>query len=769
MDSQPVYVQKPFANYLDPGYGAFQTTWANRAPMVYVGGNDGMLHAFNAVVNPPLPSTPIDTQAGMEKWAVIPSTVLPNMYQLADSAYVAPANHRFFVDGTPVAADIDIDGSGNWRTILVGGLNAGGKGYYAIDVTDPSVLPPKALWEFKQDTAQCPSPALGPYSASVAAQSTITGDCHLGLTFGKPVVTKLAGRWVVMFASGYNNDDGVGYLYVVDAYTGKLIQKIATPAVSGADAGLAQINNYVNNALVDNTTVRAYGGDLLGRVWRFDFAGAGSAQLIGTAQDSGSTPQPITTRVELAELNGKPMVFVGTGQLLGTADIANMDQQSVYGIVDPLTSVGGPIYSPLRTSLSQLKMTQIGTGAGAKRTVACASGSHLRQLRRLGGRLPGRGADDGEGRAGQRRDEAHSRYACRRQQRAHQRRLYRGRPQLVQLPQLQRRTGGGRCRPERRRQPDLGANRLGIPLGFHHRRLQRHSVATAGGLRQIRGSSLKSVPAMASSTPKSCRFLRRRSKASESAGARSSSRDLASTRADLSLAVGAGGSPIQAIGLSPSRFLGLGIATATVLCLHAGLLFLRPDVSGSSHVSEARAMAVRLLPSPAIEVATPPEPTANRSLAALREGERAEPVKAKSTGARDAPPAAKAAERAPMPVASVVESRPRVERPRPVARQRSCRRTLRLPPSPTICWARGSIPGHDRLDSIEPEYPESANLQEGKVVLRLLISDTAWWTTLPWFGPSPRDCSRTPRSRPFARRGLLRGWFWARPSRARSR
>ena len=111
------------------------------------------------------------------------------------------------------------------------------------------------------------------------------------------------------------------------------------------------------------------------------------------------------------------MVFVGTGKLLGTADIANMNQQSVYGIIDPLTSVGGAIYSPLRTSLSQLKMTQIGTGAGARRTVACAFRQSLHQLRRLGGRLPGRGADDGEGRAGQRRDEAHSRYARLRQQR----------------------------------------------------------------------------------------------------------------------------------------------------------------------------------------------------------------------------------------------------------------------------------------------------------------------------------------------------------------
>jgi Tfp pilus tip-associated adhesin PilY1 len=367
--SQPVYVQKPFANYLDTGYSNFLTTWASRTPMVYVGGNDGMLHAFDAVINPPLPAPPIDAQAGMEKWAVIPSTVLPNMYRLADTAYVAPANHRFFVDGTPVAGDIDIDGGGHWRTILVGGLNAGGKGYYAIDVTDPSVLPPKALWEFKQDATQCPSPAAGPYV------SVFTGDCNLGLTFGKPVITKLASRWVVMFTSGYNNNDGLGYLYVVDAYTGHLIQKIATTAPSpGVDSGLAQINNYVNNALIDNTTVRAYGGDLLGRIWRFDFGGAGSAQLIGTTEDSGGTAEPITIRPELAELNGKPMVFVGTGKLLGTTDVTNTNRQSVYGVVDPLTTSGGAIYSPdLRTSLNQLKMTQIGSGAGAVRTVACAT------------------------------------------------------------------------------------------------------------------------------------------------------------------------------------------------------------------------------------------------------------------------------------------------------------------------------------------------------------------------------------------------------------
>ncbi len=90
-------------------------------------------------------------------------------------------------------------------------------------------------------------------------------------------VTKLAGTWVVMVTSGYNNINGVagdggGFLYVLNALTGELIYKIATGAGGvGTPSGLGQINNYVDNVLIDNTTLRAYGGDMLGNMWRFDF------------------------------------------------------------------------------------------------------------------------------------------------------------------------------------------------------------------------------------------------------------------------------------------------------------------------------------------------------------------------------------------------------------------------------------------------------------------------------------------------------------------
>lgn len=352
VNGQPAYVRAPFATYQDSGYDAYKTAQSSRAPMLYVPANDGMLHAIHAGN---------DALGGTEAWAFMPSAVLPEVYKLADNNY--KNNHRFFVDGTPVAGDA-YDGS-QWKTLLVGGLGNGGKSYYALDVTDP--VNPKALWEFKWSNT-CYSGAPG-----------TKADCHLGYTYGKPVISKLAnGTWVVMFGSGYNNvntpnkaGDGHGYLYVLNAFSGDILYKIDTGAGDAATpAGLAHINSYVDYAAFNNTTRQVYAGDLLGNIWRFDvndtFAPSGrEAALIGVATDSGGTPQPITTRPELAELQAKPIVLVGTGRLLGTTDFTNTQVQSVYGITDPMTA--GPVYSNLRSTLRPLAMTQ----SGSTRTIAC--------------------------------------------------------------------------------------------------------------------------------------------------------------------------------------------------------------------------------------------------------------------------------------------------------------------------------------------------------------------------------------------------------------
>ncbi len=335
VDSQPVYVKEPSSNYADAGYSAFKTSSAGRKKMVYVGANDGMLHAFFA----PKSSDANWTDKGKEAWAYIPSQVLPEMYKLADVQY--NVNHRFYVDGTVAVGDV-FDGS-SWRTVLVGGLNSGGKGYYALDVTDPEK--PKSLWEF-----------------------TLAQDGNLGLSFGRPIISKLLnGTWVAMFTSGYNNADGQGYVYVVNAVTGALLKTVGTGAGSAANpSGLRELNNWVNNAAFDNTTQRVYGGDLLGNVWRFDVNGADGATLLATLKttDASPTAQPVTTRIELAEIGGEPYVYVGTGRLLGLSDLADTQQQSIYSFKDIGMTYPGADVRP------ELKSMVI-TTAGSTRSIAC--------------------------------------------------------------------------------------------------------------------------------------------------------------------------------------------------------------------------------------------------------------------------------------------------------------------------------------------------------------------------------------------------------------
>jgi Tfp pilus tip-associated adhesin PilY1 len=364
--SAATYVAAPSHAYTDAGYDTFKTAHASRASMVYVGANDGMLHAIYAPVSSTDPNI---AKAGVEAWAYVPQAVMPELYRLADTDY--KVNHHFFVDGTPTTGDVYDPVASAWKTILVGGLNAGGKGYYAMDVTDPAN--PKSLWEFNQ-SGTC-------YSASVA--STDGSDCNLGLTFGRPIITKLVdGTWVVMVTSGYNNvqtpsgsGDGRGYLYVLNAVTGKIISKLDTGVGDDNNpSGLREINNYVANGALDNTTLRVYGGDLLGNIWRFDVndnvAPIGKeATLVATAKDPSGTPQPITTHLQLAEVDGKTMIVAATGQLLGASDTSVKQVQSVYGFLDLLGSA--LVYPDLRGSLRQVSLTK----ATTTRTTTCSGGT----------------------------------------------------------------------------------------------------------------------------------------------------------------------------------------------------------------------------------------------------------------------------------------------------------------------------------------------------------------------------------------------------------
>ena len=238
--------------------------------------------------------------------------------------------------------------------MLVGGLAKGGRGVYALDVTNPVAtneadVASKVLWEFPNAT-----------TSTTVAQ-------NLGYTYGRPILTKTnATGWVVLVASGYNNDsntsggDGQGHLFVLNAKTGALIRDIPTGVgTSSSPSGLAKISGFSSNASVNNTVDYVYGGDLLGNVWRFDLTDASpvnwAVTKLATLVDANGQAQPITGEPQLSEItrNGVShrFVYVGTGEYLGSSDIASTQSQTMYGLIDDLSAV--PLISPLRANLVQ--------------------------------------------------------------------------------------------------------------------------------------------------------------------------------------------------------------------------------------------------------------------------------------------------------------------------------------------------------------------------------------------------------------------------------
>ena len=320
--SRPAYFKASNVDYLDAGYKAYKALRkALPNGVVYVGANDGMLHAFNA-------------ENGNELWAFIPTPVIANLANLADKEYGANY-HTNYVNGSPVVTDVCVSGcsgeSAVWRTILVSGLNGGGRGYFAIDVTNPGR--PVLLWEF--------------YAQSTGENS------NLGYTFGNPLVTKMQdGRWVVLVTSGYNNGtnarklndgtlvantptgNGGGYLYVLDANTGSLLKTLSTGEGSAGDpSGLSRISAYADQMFENNMALNVYGGDLNGNIWRFNI-NTNAVTKIATLRDGGGNVQKITTQPELGKVDNNKVLMVGTGKFLEPADLTNTPQNSAYTFKD---------------------------------------------------------------------------------------------------------------------------------------------------------------------------------------------------------------------------------------------------------------------------------------------------------------------------------------------------------------------------------------------------------------------------------------------------
>ncbi|MTW23047.1 pilus assembly protein [Allochromatium palmeri] len=318
VNSDPVYVHKEnFGFYslsgtLGSSYITFTETKASRTPMVYVGANDGMLHAFNA-----------DT--GVEVFAYVPRAVYPNLKSLSEPEYA----HKYFVDGDTHVSDAYL--SNAWKTILLGTTGAGGKSVFAIDVTNPTTVSASSvLWEITDTTS---------------------GFSDLGYTMGgEPVIARLNdGTWASIFGNGYDSTQGKAVLYIVNLNTGALIKAIEADS-SGAN-GLSGPAFYYQTDDSGTYAAYVYAGDLKGNLWKFDltasnknswdvaFTQGQNKYPLFTAKNDYNDVQPITATPDLRRHDeGGYIVLFGTGKYFSVSDLTDVTVQSVYGIWDDNSS-----------------------------------------------------------------------------------------------------------------------------------------------------------------------------------------------------------------------------------------------------------------------------------------------------------------------------------------------------------------------------------------------------------------------------------------------
>ncbi|WP_297574833.1 pilus assembly protein [uncultured Deefgea sp.] len=317
IDSQPVVITKPAGSTTDSSYSVFQTSNANRN-MVFIGANDGMLHAFSVATM-------------SELMAYIPSPVYGNLKALTATDYGQSGGtpHEYHVNGSLRQADVKI--GSNWKTILVGGLGQGGKGFFAVDATSESTLDSNSSikWEWTDVSTNTMGYALGtPIIYNVrTSDSTVVPAVILSNGYEN--------KWVKGAASQLANTSS---LYIVNADTGALLKQIdvaggvglSSPA--GVDAGQDGVLDYV------------YAGDINGKLWRFDLTDSSPSnfKVISPPIYDAGTSKPIVMRPAVMAVNsssGEPigsLVMFGTGKLLTDSDRSDTSQQTFYAVLDKM-------------------------------------------------------------------------------------------------------------------------------------------------------------------------------------------------------------------------------------------------------------------------------------------------------------------------------------------------------------------------------------------------------------------------------------------------
>ncbi|WP_439510693.1 pilus assembly protein [Marinimicrobium koreense] len=322
VNSSPVYLGgRDFGYGLLPAelggdtYAAHVEDKRSETPTLFVGANDGMLHAFYAEGNSAL----------QERFAYVPNGVYSKLATIASPNYGREdVAHEYTVDGPLAVGDAYV--GGEWKSVLVGTFGAGGKGIFALDVTDPDF--PELMFEL--------------------APSDLSALGNMGYILSQPQIARMAnGRWAVVFGNGY--DAGTSQLFIVDLENPTTQSRVIDTEAGTGLSGVALLGNAYGEI---NT---AYAGDLQGNLWRFDLSDTRpdrwdvglSGNPLFVAKDDDGDRQPITSaptlgfnslkRHTVTDSKGVIMVYFGTGKYFENSDnlaTADTPQNSFYAIAD---------------------------------------------------------------------------------------------------------------------------------------------------------------------------------------------------------------------------------------------------------------------------------------------------------------------------------------------------------------------------------------------------------------------------------------------------
>ncbi|HEU0153016.1 MAG TPA: PilC/PilY family type IV pilus protein [Arenimonas sp.] len=305
---------------------------------LYVGANDGMLHA-------------IDALTGNVVFSYVPKGInWAKLNSISDPAYT----HGFFVDGPVALSTNRLQANTNY---LVGTLGRGGKGVFGLDVSDPdSFANANVLWD-----------------------NTGSTDADMGHVLGLPLIVRGNNDAILAIVpNGIDSTSGDAVLYIYNMTSGVQLAKINALASTGNGLSSPRAADLNGDGKVDYV----YAGDLLGNIWKFDLTSnnpaswavaLGGAPLF-TATDSGGTPQPITGGLALARESGYGRVWLtfGTGRLISFGDLSSTSVQSWYGLIDDDTAIADG-----RDDLVVRDIAQVGTLADGRVVRAFEAASPL--------------------------------------------------------------------------------------------------------------------------------------------------------------------------------------------------------------------------------------------------------------------------------------------------------------------------------------------------------------------------------------------------------